>query len=434
MVRRAHIKGYKSLADVDVRLDPLTVLFGPNAAGKSNFLDALHLLSRMASESLLTDAFAPPYRGAVLDAFTLGPRQIDGLFEQEVVSFSIEVDVELSPAVVAAVEQQPGVSLDGGSPDAASGDPKPRGRALQLRNRSLRYRAGVEFLPRQGTLRVAEEMACALDASGEPQSGEPLLKTEESRVVFVDDGGERVAAIRYRDHLILRSSFYRLDPHLIALREELASWRFFYLEPREKMRRMGTANPVRHIGLMGEDLAVYLYWLRETEPRQFMAIERALKMVVPGVRDLDLRRGPRGEVELWINEDGTSVPASVASEGTLRIVGLLALGGMKPAPALIGFEEPENGIHPSRIELVGELLKTRSWVGDTQLIITTHSPLLLDQLPPASLRVCEKIEGHTRIAPLPAELLERFEKSRGFPEDEEELSVGERWVRGALRA
>ena len=44
MLRRVHIKGYKSLADVEVRLEPLTVLFGPNAAGKSNFLDALQLL------------------------------------------------------------------------------------------------------------------------------------------------------------------------------------------------------------------------------------------------------------------------------------------------------------------------------------------------------------------------------------------------------
>ena len=42
MLRRVHIKGYKSLADAEVFLQPLSVLFGPNAAGKSNFLDALH--------------------------------------------------------------------------------------------------------------------------------------------------------------------------------------------------------------------------------------------------------------------------------------------------------------------------------------------------------------------------------------------------------
>ena len=49
MLKRVHIKGYKSLSDVEVRLSPLTLLFGPNAAGKSNFLDALQLLSKLAT-------------------------------------------------------------------------------------------------------------------------------------------------------------------------------------------------------------------------------------------------------------------------------------------------------------------------------------------------------------------------------------------------
>ena len=61
MLKRVHVKGYKSLADVEVRLEPLTVLFGPNAAGKSNFLDALQLLSRLGASRTLKDAFDPPY-------------------------------------------------------------------------------------------------------------------------------------------------------------------------------------------------------------------------------------------------------------------------------------------------------------------------------------------------------------------------------------
>ncbi|MCE2464438.1 MAG: AAA family ATPase, partial [Dehalococcoidia bacterium] len=60
MLKRIHIKGYKSLEDLDVTLSPLTLLFGPNAAGKSNFLDALQLLSRMATSRTLREAFEPP--------------------------------------------------------------------------------------------------------------------------------------------------------------------------------------------------------------------------------------------------------------------------------------------------------------------------------------------------------------------------------------
>jgi predicted ATPase len=89
------------------------------------------------------------------------------------------------------------------------------------------------------------------------------------------------------------------------------------------------------------------------------------------------------------------MPARVVSEGTLRLLGLLALGGAKEPPALLGFEEPENGIHPGRIELVAEYLKTQAAAGESQLIVTTHSPLLLDMLDDDSLFVCRKRDGQT---------------------------------------
>ena len=72
MLTRIHVRGYKSLDDCTVRLAPLTVLFGPNAAGKSNFLDALQMLSRVAVGPTLKDAFDPPCRGKPLESFTLG--------------------------------------------------------------------------------------------------------------------------------------------------------------------------------------------------------------------------------------------------------------------------------------------------------------------------------------------------------------------------
>jgi AAA15 family ATPase/GTPase len=67
VIKRVHITGYKSLRELEVRLQPLSVLFGPNAAGKSNFLDALQLVSRTATSRTLTEAFEPPYRGTPLE-------------------------------------------------------------------------------------------------------------------------------------------------------------------------------------------------------------------------------------------------------------------------------------------------------------------------------------------------------------------------------
>ena len=106
MVKRVHIKGYKSLRNVEVELEPLTVLIGPNAAGKSNFLDALQLLSRIANVRTLQDAFEPPYRGNPLESFTFGPGGIESLLTQESATFSIEVDVVVSEEVVLAVNKQ----------------------------------------------------------------------------------------------------------------------------------------------------------------------------------------------------------------------------------------------------------------------------------------------------------------------------------------
>ena len=59
MLKRIHIKGYKSLSDIEVKLKPLTVLFGPNAAGKSNLLDALQLLSKLGTSRTIKEAFDP---------------------------------------------------------------------------------------------------------------------------------------------------------------------------------------------------------------------------------------------------------------------------------------------------------------------------------------------------------------------------------------
>ena len=106
MLKRVHIEGFKSLADVEVHLEPLTVLFGPNASGKSNFLDALLLLSKLGTSRTLKDAFEYPYRGKPIESFPLGKTGIEGLVEQERLVFSIEADLELSEAVVYGVNRQ----------------------------------------------------------------------------------------------------------------------------------------------------------------------------------------------------------------------------------------------------------------------------------------------------------------------------------------
>jgi predicted ATPase len=147
---------------------------------------------------------------------------------------------------------------------------------------------------------------------------------------------------------------------------------------------------------MGEELAAFLNTLRAMDEPQFKAVEKALRLIIPSVTAIEVDVNDLGEVELRLLEGTIPIPARVLSEGTLRTLGLLALGGVKEPPALLGFEEPENGIHPRRLRLIAELLKTQA-TADTQLIVTTHSPVLLDLIPDHSLYVCRKVDGHTEI-------------------------------------
>ena len=200
------------------------------------------------------------------------------------------------------------------------------------------------------------------------------------------------------NHSILSMSHHPPHyPHLIAMQQELASWFTFYLEPRERMRLPNPVKEVHHIGLMGEDLAAFLNTLRGLNEHQFESVQKSLRTMIPSITGIEVSINKLGEVELELREGEKLVSARVLSEGTLRILGLLSLIGAKDPPALIGFEEPENGIHPVRIKRIARFLETRMTLEDIQFIVTTHSSLLPDLLPPESLYVCRKVDGNTEI-------------------------------------
>ena len=397
MLTRVRIKGYKSFHDVEVRLSPLSVMFGPNAAGKSNLLDALQLLARLGTSRTVKEAFDAPCRGKPLESFTIEETGIRGLVEQERLTFSIEADLHLSDVVVEAVNREIREMRRPG----AEGQTGEAGKALaRVRERDLRYRIEVEMLPRSGILRVADEYLAALNNKGEPTGKRrPFIERQGEKLhLRLERQAHPTYYDRYLDHSVLSMPHYPPHyPHLVAARRELENWLFFYFEPRERMRAANPVKEARHIGLMGEELATFLNTLRALEPRQFEAVEKALRMLMPQMEGIEVDVSDLGEVELRLREGGVAIPARVLSEGTLRMLGLLALVGVKSPPALVGFEEPENGIHPRRIELIAELLRTRADLGQTQYIVTTHSPLLPDRMPDESLLVVRRIDGRTRI-------------------------------------
>jgi len=404
MLKKVKIQAYKSLFDIEVNLSPLMVLFGPNAAGKSNFLDALQLLSRLANSPRLIEAFTPPYRGNPLESFAFDTFGIKGLLAKDKVSFSIEVEVALSKSIINTVTHQ----IQKMEPHLEA-----------LRFSELRYRLEIEMLPKSGLLQVADESLIALNQNG---TTDQILIEKKAGELYLQNETQKTPPSTYElylDHTLLSLPLY--PPHyplLVALRQELKSWLFFYFEPRERMRAKNPVKEVHHIGLMGEELAAFLNTLRNVDNRQFRGIEKSLAMLIPSLTGIEVTPNELGELELRVREGEISMPARLLSDGTLRLLGLLALGSVIEPKTLIGFEEPENGIHPRRIPLVAQLLKSRVASAETQLIVTTHSLQLVDEMPYEFLYNCYRQGNTTKIRAL-SDLT-----------TEENLPISERLLRG----
>ena len=436
MLKRIHVKGYKSFTDLEVEIEPLTVLMGPNAAGKSNFLDALQLLSKLGASRTLKEAFDVPYRGKPLESFSFGEQGIKGLVARERLRFSIEADLRLSDAIIRSVDQHIRDMRSPGSdaPDRGNGK-----RPARVRERDLRYRIEVEMLPRAGVLRVADEYLTALNQRGEPTGKrKPFLERQSDKILLRREGQAHPTYYdRFLDRSILSMPHYPPHyPHLVAARRELESWLFFYFEPRERMRAANPVKEVRHIGLMGEELAAFLNTLKATDERQFRGIEKALHMLMPNIDGIEVEVSDLGEVELRVREGDVAVPAGVLSEGALRMLGLLALTGVEEGPALVGFEEPENGVHPRRIQLIAELLNTQKTLNNSQYIVTTHSPVLVDLLDARSLFVVKRTHRTTRIESFSTwgPLGRSDDIHRALSDEQDRLAVSERILRGDLDA
>ena len=141
-----------------------------------------------------------------------------------------------------------------------------------------------------------------------------------------------------------------------------------------------------------------------------------------GVDDFDISV-EGGTVQLFLQEGDYTIPATRLSDGTIRYICLLAILCHPEPPPLVCIEEPELGIHTDIIPLLARLLKEASQ--RTQLIITTHSDVLVDELSdmPEAVLVCEKEKGCTSIQRLEADQLKEWLKK---------YSLGELWRKGEI--
>jgi predicted ATPase len=169
------------------------------------------------------------------------------------------------------------------------------------------------------------------------------------------------------------------------------------------------------------NLGLFLNRLRG-RPKAKKAIVEHLRDLYEGLDEFDVRI-VAGTVELFVTEQDYTIPAGRLSDGTLRYLCLLAILCDPDPPPLICIEEPELGLHPDMLPRIADLLTDAS--ARSQLIVTTHSDILVDALTghPEAIVVVEKHAGSSTMR-----RLDRAELSHWL----EQYRLGQLWTRGEL--
>ena len=376
MLTRFEVSGFKNLRDVVVDFGPFTCIAGPNGAGKSNLFDAIQLLSALSRTSF-SRAFGEiraggGQRGTVRSM--LSPRVLAG---EENLRLAAELIV---PGTTEIVHR---------SPFMTTGAVR---RNVRLHNTFLRYEIELSVddsdgvAPRLGVVReslaplrmesLPEPMraVCTDYVVSESWSGIFATCSDENPrrdgTVFVDiidqiDDEEmglvdivNSVEIDGTKAAVLSMTDLVVAPEVRAVRREMASWRFLSLEP-SAMRAADDVDEVGPISATGAHVPAFLH---RREQRTGSAVCDEVRRAAAALVDIrSLRVVPNGdflELRAQLGE-GPELPARSLSDGTLRFLTLAALG-VSDDIGLIALEEPENGIHPAKIEAMLELLRSLS--------------------------------------------------------------------------
>ena len=169
------------------------------------------------------------------------------------------------------------------------------------------------------------------------------------------------------------------------------------------------------------NLGLFLNRLRRS-PKAKKAILEGLHAFYSGFDDFDVSI-EGGTVQVFFTEGNFTIPATRLSDGTLRYLCLLAILCDPEPPSLICIEEPELGLHPEVIPKLADLIIDSS--ERTQLIITTHSDILVDAMTEhyESILICEKENGETTMRYLEKKKIENWLKK---------FRLGDLWVSGEI--
>lgn len=389
MLTRLEVDGFKNLFDVTVEFGPYTCIAGPNAVGKSNLFDVIEFLSLIADRPfmeaaqqirsagdrvgdprtlfLVDGAENPP--PMTLTAEMLVPKTVHDDFGEEAEATSTFLRYELILEYVPPNTTSP-VQIGG----------------IRLVHEDLNYITQSKAFNRlRWPMRVAQFRQHVVRNE---RKGTGYISTGPDGTFQVhQDGGSRGQPRRSAaaPRTVLSTINTTSDPTALAARREMQQWRKLSLEP-SAMRAPDTVTGPSAIGSDGSHLAAALFRLAHQgqNPDVYAAVASTASALVD-VREINVDFDAKRDLLTLEARVGDSplLPARVLSEGTLRFVALSVIEADESFGGVICMEEPENGIHPAKIEAMVSLMHDlavdpqESPGPDNplrQVITNTHSP------------------------------------------------------------
>jgi predicted ATPase len=357
MLTRLQARNFKSLRNLDLSLGPLNVLVGPNMGGKSNVLDVLRFLyeSWFPQPGTYGPVNALARRGGIDEVLWKGGQ-----------------DKLLS------------IGIDFTDPD----------RPAKLFNYRIELVSGVA-----GYVNIQTEELILRE--GEKQSS--LIARDKEGRWLVSANAERLVSIQAE-----RSAMELAPPNWdgYPLKWSAQNWRHYQFVPA----LMNQVNQVTMGGVLqphGENLSAWLMWLQTRSPESFDRITEVARDVFPEIRRLLTWPTQQGTVYLTSQEQALLRPTPVyqMSSGEIVFIAFLSLicAPDELSGTLFLIEEPENHLHPKLFETLMALLRQVQQevedrnVARSQIVLTTHSPYVLDQMSLDEVIWVEKKNGQTSV-------------------------------------
>jgi len=388
MITRVEIDGFKTFHDFTLDFAPFQVIIGANGTGKSNLFDALRLLSRLADTDLRS-AFQD-LRGEASELFSILPEGESARRIALTVEMLVEPQIQDSWGAEATL---PYTRLRYALEIRRSTDELGLER-LYVTHESLTAiaRKNDEWIKKH----IGEHESVWLPPLKSGRSA-PFISTDTAEgsvatIYLHQDGrkGRRASVAEKAERTVLSGVTNTEFPHVLAAREEIRGWKFLQLNP-EVLRQPSSMVAHQFVSADGSNLPSTLARMQAEDPYVLADVSRDMANLVPGITEVEVERDqPRNRYIIKARtQDGLLFSSRVLSDGTLRLLTLVALKNDNQHRGVLCFEEPENGVHPFRLRNMVHLLRdlTTNFSDATQqarplrqLLVNTHSPVLVGQV------------------------------------------------------